>query len=232
MPGTLIFKEFLSREAASEAAADLIAQSLADALGDAHNASLVVSGGSTPKQCFNLLSEKVLDWSRVHIAPSDERWVDPVDENSNEHLIRSQLMQGPAEAAHLLSFYRAGVEAAAAPGLIGPELHDLPRPFSCVLLGMGEDGHFASLFPDFDGLTAALDTSATKQCTSVKTSGSPFLRISLTLSALLDTSVLVLLFFGEAKRAVLQQAVSGEGDYPVQALLSQNQVPVTVIWAP
>lgn len=232
MSGTRVLKEFPSREAASEAAADLIAQSLADALGEGGDASLVVSGGSTPKQCFSLLSGKALDWSRVHIAPSDERWVDPADENSNEHLIRSQLMQGPAEAAQLLSFYRVGVEPAAAPGLIGPELHDLPRPFSCVLLGMGEDGHFASLFPDFDGLTAALDTSATTQCTQVKTSGSPFLRISLTLSALLDTSMLVLLFFGEAKREVLQQALSGEGDYPVAALLSQDQIPVTVIWAP
>ena len=232
MAARLVFKEFPDRESASIAAAELIAQTLEESLAGGSDASLVVSGGSTPKQCFNALSLAELDWSRVHIVPSDERWVDPGDENSNERLIRGQLMQGPAAAAQLLTFFRTGIDPSDAPGVIGPELRDLVRPFGCALLGMGEDGHFASLFPDFDGLSVALEPTGTEQCTMVTTSGSPFLRISLTLSALLDTSLLVLLFFGEAKRHVFQQAAAGEGNYPVEALFTQDDVPVTVIWAP
>jgi 6-phosphogluconolactonase len=95
---------------------------------------------------------------------------------------------------------------------------------------MGADGHFASLFPDFDGLREALDPASGKRCVLVKTAASPLLRISLTLSALLYSAEVALLFFGEEKRAVFEQARDG-GDFPVRALLAQSAVPVTVFWA-
>jgi 6-phosphogluconolactonase len=97
---------------------------------------------------------------------------------------------------------------------------------------MGEDGHFASLFPDFEDLEEALDPESRDQCVMVRTAGSPYLRISLTLSALLDSNSIVLLFFGQAKRRVFEAAAAGASNYPVAALLAQDTVPVTVIWAP
>ena len=227
-----VLKEFPDRSSASAAAASTIAESLRASLDRKARASVVVSGGSTPKQCFENLSAERLDWNGICIVPSDERWVSPDDENSNEHLIRSHLMQGPARAAQLLPLYRAGLEPGQAADVIGADLHGAERPFSCALLGMGEDGHFASLFPDFDGLVEALDTRSEQQCVMVRTDGSPFLRISLTLSALLDSCALVLLFFGHAKRRVFQQALAGDSRYPVEALLAQDTVPVTAIWAP
>ncbi len=232
MPAGLQCREFADRPAASAAASDLIAGALRSALEKSDETSLVVSGGITPQECFLNLSRQSLEWSRVTIVPSDERWVEPHNVSSNEHLVRTRLMLGPATAARLLSFYLEELAAEEAPEEISSQLHRLARPFACSLLGMGEDGHFASLFPDFEGLEEALDPENNKQCVVVKTAGSPYLRISLTLSALLDSNMIVLLFFGDAKRRVFEAAAAGDSTYPVTALLSQEKVPVKIIWAP
>jgi len=231
MQTTVSFAQYRNRQAASRAAAECLAELLGKDLEHRDSASLVVSGGTTPETCFDLLSAAALDWARVTIVPSDERWVPAADPSSNEGLIRSRLLRGKAGAAWLLPLYRPGLEAAAAPAAVERDLRALVQPFSAVLLGMGADGHFASLFPDYAGLARALDPAADERCTLVRTAGSPLLRISLTLSALLQTSLIALLFFGADKRAVFDQALAGTGAYPVQSLLTQSAVPVTVFWA-
>jgi 6-phosphogluconolactonase len=232
MQPTVSFQEFANRETASRAAAERLAARLREDLEHGAHASLVVSGGSTPGTCFDLLSQALLDWTRVTIVPSDERWVPADDPASNEGLIRRRLVRDGAAAARLLPLYRPGVDPAAAPAAVERDLRALARPFSAVLLGMGADGHFASLFPDYAGLAQALNPAAGARCTLVRTAGSPLLRISLTLSALLQTSHVGLLFFGADKRAVFEQALAGAGAYPVQSLLTQTKAPVTAIWAP
>ena len=234
MAGPIEFQVFESRAAASIATADILAGQLVRTLDKdpRARASLVVSGGSTPGPCFAHLSARRLDWSRVCVVPSDERWVPVEDPASNEGLIRRQLLRNKASPAQVLSFFRAGTRAEQAPRVIEQDLRTLPRPFSATLLGMGEDGHFASLFPDFTGLTQALNPGGKTRCITVQTLGSPHLRISLTLSALLDSAVIVLLIFGEAKRHVLESASKGEGGYPVESLLSHAPGPVQVMWAP
>ena len=234
MPDVMQFRSFDSRAVASAAAAELLASLIRNALtpADDAQASLVVSGGTTPGPCFDLLSAERLDWSRVTVLPSDERWVTADDPDSNEHLIRERLLQGRAEEGNVLSFFRADVDAAQAPPLIERDLSGIAQPFSGSLLGMGEDGHFASLFPDFEGLHKALDPNGKAACVMVQTAGSPHLRISLTLSALLNAEHTVLLIFGEAKRAVFETAYAGGSAYPVEALLHQCRHPLTVIWAP
>ena len=234
MTSFIEFRSFENRSVASAAAAQMLASLIRDALAGKPmaEASLVVSGGSTPGPCFDLLSEEALDWSRVTVLPSDERWVPADDADSNERLIKSRLLQGPADQGKVLSFFRAGLDASQAPRLIEKDLADLPSPFSAVLLGMGEDGHFASLFPDFDGLQKALDPQGKTACTMVQTIGSPHLRISLTLSALLNCAHTVLLIFGDAKRTVFETARSGGSAYPIEALLHETRKPLTVIWAP
>jgi len=232
--GLIEFRVYENRPAASAAAADMLANLIGEAL-DASpmaEASLVVSGGSTPGPCFDLLAEKALDWSRVTVIPSDERWVPADDADSNERLIKNRLLQGMAGKGKVLSFFRAGLNASQAPQLIENDLADLAQPFSAVLLGMGEDGHFASLFPDFAGLQKALDPREKAACTMVQTAGSPHLRISLTLSALINCNHTVLLIFGEAKRNVFEAASSGGSAYPVEALLHKTRRPLTVVWAP
>ena len=234
MHDVIDFRSFESRTAASAAAAELLAGLVKAALSSAPGAkaSLVVSGGSTPGPCFDLLSAEPLDWSRVTVLPSDERWVAADDADSNERLIRRRLLKGRAQQGNVLSFFHAGVEAEQAPGLIEQDLSGLTQPFSASLLGMGEDGHFASLFPDFDGLQEALDPHGKAACVMVQTAGSPHLRISLTLSALLNSVHTVLLIFGEAKRVVFESALAGGSAYPIETLLHETRKPLTVIWAP
>lgn len=233
MAGLIEFRTFESRLEASTAAADLLSNRLRDDLLKDTKAqvSLVVSGGSTPGPCFDRLSGQELDWSRVTVLPSDERWVPGSDLSSNERLIRARLLQGPAERGKVLSFYREGIEVKHAPRAIEQDLERLARPFNTSLLGMGEDGHFASLFPDFSGLPEALDPLGAVQCIMVETAGSPHLRISLTLSALLDSACIVLLIFGEKKRAVFDAAIVGDSNYPIESLLQHIRTPLTVIWA-
>lgn len=233
MSGLIEFRAFKSRSEASCAAADLLAGLLRDDLfkGTKAQATLVVSGGSTPGPCFDQLSRQALDWSRIVVLPSDERWVPGNHPESNERLIRSRLLQGPAKRGKVLSFYREGIEAKHAPQAIEQDLEILARPFNASLLGMGEDGHFASLFPDFAGLPEALNPLGEAQCIMVQTAGSPHLRISLTLSALLDSTCIVLLIFGEKKRDVFDAAIAGGSDYPIESLVQHIRTPLTVLWA-
>ena len=234
MTGNVEFRAFETRAAASATAADLLAGLVRKALDSAPGAmaSMVVSGGSTPGPCFDRLSGELLDWSRVTVIPSDERWVAATDPASNEGLIRKRLLRDRASTGKVLSFFHEGLDAEQAPAVIERHLARLAPVFCAVLLGMGEDGHFASLFPDFEGLQQALDPGSKTVCTLVKTDGSPYLRISLTLSALLRSVHIVLLIFGDAKRGVFETAMRGGTTFPIEALLRENRVPLTVIWAP
>jgi 6-phosphogluconolactonase len=221
-----------TREQASLAAADRITQALARRLEAQAAASLVVSGGTTPSRCFEALAGADLDWERVHVLPSDERWVPAGDEASNEKLIRETLLQGKAEDATFWPFYAEGADIAEHCIELGETIHTLPIPFACSLLGMGEDGHFASLFPDADNLDQGLDHEGPDLCLPVTTAASPHPRISLTLTALSRSDEIVLLIFGERKRAVYEEAKSSGSTYPVAHLIRQKRAPVRVIWAP
>jgi 6-phosphogluconolactonase len=223
---------FESREEASLAAAARIRDALAHRLEFQQEASLVVSGGSTPARCFTALADADLDWANIHVLLSDERWVAPGDEASNESFVRRTLLQRRAAAARLLPVYAAGSEPGRRCDDLDAELRILPFPFACALLGMGEDGHFASLFPDADTLEAGLDVENTHLCVVVDTPASPYVRLSLTLAALSRSDEIVLLMFGEAKRAVYERAKTAKNSLPVAHLLKQKRAPVRVYWAP
>lgn len=222
---------FASREAASETAADHIAAALRRRLRDHDDASLIVTGGSSPSRCYEQLSGVALEWSHVHVLLSDERWVPPSDEDSNEKLIRETLLLRNAADAHLLPIYSADTTMAERCKTLNALLPEMPLPCACTLLGMGEDGHVASLFPDAENLATGLDAKSADWCIPVATTASPHPRVSLTMRALLDTDQIVLLFFGESKREVYQQAQSNDAAFPVSSLLSQDRTPVHVFWA-
>lgn len=226
------FHEFGDRLTASEAVADWIAEALARALEGQESASLVVSGGSTPVHCFEALARTPLAWPRVSVFMSDERCVPSDHADSNEAMIRRTLLTGQAADAELVPVYRQGLDVDGMCSALDRRLAAESVPFSAVLLGMGADGHFASLFPDFEALETGLDLENGGRCLPVSTVASPHPRISLTLASLVRTHELILLAFGEAKRSVLEDAARGRGDYPVQALLAQDRTPVRIAWAP
>ena len=206
---------FSSREEASRESARLIASALRSRLAAPGLASLVVSGGSSPARCFELLSQEDLAWSRVRVALTDERCVPVNHAASNEGMLRQRLLLHRAANA---AFVPTDAGALAA----------LERPLDVALVGMGEDGHFASIFPDNPALATLLDPDNMTEVVDITTASSEYRRRTVSLSFLLQSRVILLLAFGEAKR----QLMMAPGKLPVAALLQQTQVPVTIHWAP
>jgi 6-phosphogluconolactonase len=223
---------FETREEASIAAAHHVASVLANQLQAQPEVSLVVGGGSSPGRCFNELSQTPLEWRHIHILLSDERWVAASDDNSNEKLVRDALIQSEAKSAKMISIYAARMSIEARCELLQEQIRSQPFPFAFSLLGMGEDGHFASLFPDADNLEAALDLDGTELCMAVETNASSHVRLSLTLAALSRSKEIGLLFFGDAKRQIYERAKRSTEVFPVSRLLLQKRAPVHVFWAP
>ena len=197
-------------------------------------ASLVVSGGRTPAKLFTQLRTEKLDWSKAWVTLADERWVDTTDEASNERFVRETLLVSPAAAARFVGLKNPAPTPEAGADWATRALTRVPHPFDVVVLGMGEDGHMASLFPGSMALARGLDPSAPPACIAVNALTPPHARISLNLSALLDSRRIVLHFEGEAKWQVYQRArmPGAAAELPVRAILQQKEAPVDVYWAP
>ncbi len=222
--------EFATRDEASAAAAARIAELVRDDIDADGRANLVVSGGTTPAACFGELAGTELDWKRVTVFLSDERWVPSDHADSNEAMIRETLLQQRATDARLVPLFNFGLSA---DEQVAALQRDLPQGgFASALVGMGADGHFASLFPDADTLDEGLDPDGSHFYLPVRTAASPHPRISMTLAALQNSREIVLLFFGDEKRAVYEQAKAGDDSFPVSALLSQAKAPVSLYFAP
>ena len=228
MPTLLEFKD---RDACADALAATLAEQLRAGIAENGRATLVLSGGSSPIGLFERLALIELDWSRVTVLPSDERWVAPDQPESNEAALREHLLYGPGNAARLFGLYRDKPTPIDAQAELDAELAQLPRLFDAVVLGMGEDGHTASLFPDAANIEACMTSNA--ECVVPEREGDGPARISLSLNRLLATRALHLLFFGDAKRRVYNMA--GEPgpaiEYPVRGVIHQSHVPVDVYWS-
>ena len=219
---------YKTREQASKEAAKKIAAALNLSLATQEETSLVVSGGTTPARCYRELSKIPAEWARVSILLSDERWVMADDENSNEKLIRQTLLRSNAK---LFSVYNPYLSIIEQNNCLKKLLTKHMPSVCCSLIGMGEDGHFASLFPDSPNLAEGLNLCAEDLCMTTTTAASPFQRWSLKLAALLQSKEIILLFFGESKLQIYNQAKISRTAYPISKLLSKKQTPVTVIWA-
>jgi 6-phosphogluconolactonase len=225
---------FADAEALARQLAAQVAVLLEAAITTRGAASLVVSGGKSPLGFFRALRQKVLDWSRVCVALADERWVDAHDPASNEKLVRDELLKEQAAAARFLGLKNAAPTPDVGAVSAWETFARVPRPFDAVILGMGDDGHTASLFPHSPNLASALNTGAAAACVGMWAPVAPQPRMSLNLSALLDTRKVVILISG-AEKWQTYRAASQEGptaDMPVRALLRQTRTPVEVMWAP
>jgi 6-phosphogluconolactonase len=227
-----VLLKFRTRIDAIEALAMRLAETLRAAVAANGFASLVVSGGSTPRGLFHLLRGIELPWSHVTILPSDERWVPLDDDASNEGMIRRELLQGPVASARLVSLYRSGKTAASAVAEIDARVAAIERPFDFVVLGMGTDGHTASLFPSSPDIERALQSDRQVVVQSVPLMS--VTRVSLTTRALLNAGEIGLLMFGQPKLATLQRASQAgpASTYPIRAVLHQRGVLAMTYWAP
>lgn len=223
-------REFTSREALDSVLAGHIANLLKADIEARGEASLAVSGGSTPKGLFNQLSLCDLEWSRVWITLVDERWVEPDHDDSNERLVRDNLLQNRACAANFIGLKSPGDDAAAGLAATAVQLDPLPRPLTCVVLGMGGDGHTASWFPQASNLAQLTDSAGTAELGITDPVTAPHQRITLTLPAVLNSREIILHITGEQKRAVLAEA--SDKHYPIAVITEQNTTPACTWWAP
>ncbi|NDV00810.1 6-phosphogluconolactonase [Pseudoroseicyclus tamaricis] len=197
--------------------ADRLASELRRGLEQNDRVSVAVPGGTTPGPAFDALSDTQLDWGRVDVMLTDERWVGEDSPRSNTRLLRKRLLTGRAAAANLVQL-RADTETPeeGLPALI--EAVEAALPLTSVVLGMGEDMHTASIFPGADRLEEALHGKAT--LLPMRAPGAPEPRITLTARVLNDAMNRHILIRGAAKREALEKARHMSADEaPVAAIL-------------
>jgi 6-phosphogluconolactonase len=221
---------FPSREALFDAAASVLVSALNDAVAKRGQAGFAATGGSTPAPVYDRLATLTAPWDKITVTLTDERCVPPSDSGSNEGLVRRHLLVDKAAKASFapLYFEGAGQQEAADRAQAGVAK---VLPFGVVLLGVGPDGHFASLFPGNPALEAGLDPKTERTVIAVPV-GSPapdLPRISLTFQALIQSSLIVLLVTGDTKRTLLEGPV--DPSLPIAAILNQDRAPVRILWA-
>lgn len=193
-------------------------------------ATLVVSGGSTPAPFFSALAAMKLDWGKVVVTLADERWVPLTDKLSNEKLIRETFLTGAASEASFLSLYNGAATPDEGWENCNSTLSELPTPMDVVVLGMGGDGHTASLFPETSGLVDACDLSTDKLCWPMHPPHLKESRMTLTLAALLNCRQLVLHMTGDDKNDVFSQALDG-AELPIASVIEAAQNRLQVYWS-
>lgn len=229
---SLVNHEYASSEALVVAFSQQIADILSRAIKVNGKALLAVSGGSTPKPLFKSLSNMDLPWEKVNITLADERWVKASDEASNEKLVRDNLLVNRAQSANFVSFTTADENAEYAVDEISARLDQAGLPIDILILGMGEDGHTASLFPCSAQIQDGLDLSRKKPVLATQPSTAPHQRMSLSLATIVASQHVFLHITGDKKRAVLEQALTQHTaiEKPIKAVC--DNCTVNLIWAP
>ena len=224
------WRSFDSKEQLDTQLAKQIALKLQEDIVRDGSASMAVSGGSTPKNMFFQLSACDIQWSEVDITLVDERWVDPCNEDSNERLVRECLLRNRAATARFLGLKTRCKDATEGLASAGERLAHVHRPFSIVVLGMGNDGHTASWFPRASNLENLLDPEGGAELAVSDPVTAPHQRITLTYPAVLSARNIFIHIAGEEKKKVLKEAVAVGA--PIAAILQQATTPVTIWWAP
>lgn len=219
------FKEYPDREMLVMDVANILAGDLENALLSHEDATFVVPGGTTPGPIFDILCAAGLDWSRVNVMLSDERWV-PADHNrSNAKLLADRLLVERAQAAKFVPFFVADKTAQQGAAQMSDAIASA-LPISVLLLGMGADMHTASLFPNAEGLMPALASDAPALCAIQADGQEP--RVTLSAAALDGALSKHLVIFGDDKRAAFEAALSLP---PEEAPISAVTSGMTIHWA-
>ncbi|WP_164115295.1 6-phosphogluconolactonase [Sphingorhabdus sp. Alg239-R122] len=197
---------------ADSASLEAVADFIEAAITSRENAQLAVPGGRTPGPYLAQFARRDMDWGSVQIWLTDDRCVPADHEASNYGLLKKHL--GATEA------------------YITPLAEDLEPPhFDLVWLGMGADGHIASLFPNMDPQPDGA-AQIVRNTPDPLPPEAPFDRVSLNMAALTNSDAIMLLVSGDEKRAVLDAAMAGENDLPIARLLGAATCPITIFWSP
>ncbi|MBL4696557.1 MAG: 6-phosphogluconolactonase [Rhizobiaceae bacterium] len=220
-----------NRELLAKSLTDQIEAELRLAIELKGKASLAVSGGSTPVLFFKTLSQRPLDWEKITITLVDERWVDDSEDRSNAKLVKDFLLQNLAAVAKFQPLYQPGMEAEAAIATIEAAIEPL-LPFDALVLGMGEDGHTASFFPNGDKLEAATDLNTKATISTMRAQAAGEVRVTLTLPAILSANFLAIHLEGGKKQQVMAKALieGPANELPIRHVL-RNYQDVELFWS-
>ena len=212
-----------------------IAQRLHAAIQARGKAVLSVSGGKSPIAMFEALRMHTIDWSKVIVTLVDERCVPNTHPDSNAHLVKQHLLQDAAHAATLVPMVSETIDVSDATqqAVWASAQLQSAGPADVLVLGMGADGHTASLFPDAPNLAQALDLHNTQGCVGITLvhppANAPYPRVTQTLAQLLTAKHIVLPISGDDKCNTLQRAWShAQNTLPVSHVLNQTLAPVAV----
>jgi 6-phosphogluconolactonase len=227
--------DYADAQALAQGVADLLATTCETAIADRGRAFLALAGGRTPWPAYRSWAGLPLPWSQIELIATDERCVPHSHPACNTAELIRTLDAADGVRISALTSPDGEPEQSLAHALA--LLASRPEAFDAVLLGMGNDGHIASLFPGAVALPAALAADAADACRvdpQPLPPEAPFPRISLSLPRLLRSRALHLLISGTAKRAVLRQAQLGAAplQWPVSALLHAPQAQVHIHWSP
>ena len=198
------------------------------------NCLLALPGGKTPLPIYHKLAKAGLEWKRVTIIPGDERLVAMDNDLSNVRALAKIFL--PA-GARVIPVTGDIADAKLAGNSADARLQDLPWPPDVVLLGMGADGHTASIFegPDLDD---ALNAPKARRMVGVTPdpmpADAPVARVTLTRSAILSARTLLIAITGQAKRDLLEEAIKDghSSKLPIGRVLAEAEQPIDIHWAP
>lgn len=211
--------------------ADTVAECLRARLKHSQRANLAVSGGSTPVPFLLALSRKQLDWGRVDVVLVDERWVDETDGASNTKLVKENLLQNNAATARYLSLKQEGDTPYEGLSAAKMELAKLTRPLDVLILGMGNDGHTASLFPDAPELNGAMDPDNRDILAAMTPPSQTHPRMTLTYALMREARFTALHLKGSDKLDTLKRALSQPDDLltmPIRGFLKPG---LKIFWS-
>jgi 6-phosphogluconolactonase len=225
-------KTFSSMHECEDALLDELTLNMVQTLAQQERFNLALAGGNTPKSLYEKLSDTKLDWHNVQVTLTDERWVDVQHMDSNENMLRHTLLQNQAKIAGFLALKNSEKTAEQGQANTNNLLLQHAPKLDCVLLGMGDDGHFASIFPNMLNTSDLLSLNQTECCLPAHPADKPS-RISLTLRYLLSAKCIFLLIKGDAKRQVFEQQNESnvKQPLPIHYLLKQTVCPITVYWS-
>ena len=213
-----------------------IAQRLRTAIAARGVAVLSVSGGKSPIALFEALRVQALDWAQVRVTLVDERCVSPTHTDSNAWLVRTHLLQDAAKEAQFMDMTADSPTPSCTPAMqaqAASQVLSAAGDCDVLVLGMGADGHTASLFPDAPNLSEALDMHNTHACVSIELTqppaNAPYARITQTLPQILRARHIVLPLAGSDKHQTLALAWQAPSQrYPISFVLHQTHTPVAL----
>jgi len=246
MQANYSWNEAESPSALAEQLADRLVAQINQSIESTGIATMAVSGGSTPKPLFRTLAKREVDWSKLVLTLVDERWVPSGHELSNASFVQKHLLDDLPDTATFVPLYvenKSVENKNAVTDSLSEILNNYcvathsepanPRNFDAVILGMGDDGHTASFFPDADNIADLVDAQNSNYLLSCESPSTQVQRITWSLPMLLNTSLLALHITEQKKRQVFNSATKAGSAHqlPIRSVIFQEHTPLNVYYS-